>query len=82
MRAVNNDQIWTHIVKGGVLAFGSCAYFKPGNSGSVPSTASKKMIIVTILVTILAWTMVSAYLNNSRNIFHDLNSQSAIAGSK
>ena len=58
MRALSNGQIWTHILKEGVLVVDTCAYFDFGSSGSVRINASKKSIYVTIFVTILAGTMV------------------------
>ena len=57
MRALSNGQIWTHILKEGVLVVDTCAYFDFGSSGSVRINASKKSIYVTIFVTILAGTM-------------------------
>ena len=53
----NISQIWTHIFKGGLLVVDGCAYFNQMAPSSTPNNAQQKIILVTIMVTILAWTM-------------------------
>ena len=67
MRAVNSSQIWTHIVKGGALAFVVCIYFECDSSGSLTFLSSEISIMETILETILAWSKVNRNPGEDRN---------------